>query len=78
VAHSYPPKSCGFFDFYGNHHNAFNGATAALTALLDAAYKGFVNFNVSRKMLTFGINHSHPKAMQHSPCDAIFRSQGAL
>jgi hypothetical protein len=63
VAHSYPPKAYGFFDLYGNHHNTFNGTTAAFAAPLNAADEGFVDFNVAGKRLAFGIDHSHAKAL---------------
>ena len=63
MAHSYPPKTCGFLDFYGNRYNTFSGTTASFAALFDATDEGFVDFNVAGKLLAFGIDHSHTKAL---------------
>src|SRR3989337_1551350 len=58
-----PAQSLGFFDFYGNYHNTFNGASASFAAPLNTAEEGFVDFNVAGKLITFDIDHSHSKAL---------------
>jgi hypothetical protein len=63
VSHSHPSKARGLLDLYGNRHDTLYGATATFAALLDAADEGFVDFNVAGKLLTFGIDHSHAKAL---------------
>jgi hypothetical protein len=63
VAHSYTAKTGGVLDLYGNCHDTFSSTTASFATLLDAADKGFINFNVARKLFAFGIDHGHTKSL---------------
>lgn len=71
VAHAYPPKSHGLFDFDGDSDSALLGATADFATMLDASDKRFINLNVTRQLLAFRSDHRDSKPMQNHPGNPI-------
>ncbi|OGU09209.1 MAG: hypothetical protein A2075_00030 [Geobacteraceae bacterium GWC2_58_44] len=74
MTHPHASKALGFFDLNGNRHNVFDGATASFAARFDTADHGFINFNGTRQLFAFSIDHRYPEAMKHGPGDAVLRS----